>query len=169
MAKEAAKRSNKDGLSRLNNREDIQHVSSTDLYRLVQFVLVRESDGLSAIQTVFDPSLLEDFAHCSHCEDDAQDYYLRLQKAVQEAFVKNPCMGAEDLSSVLDGIPDPPLGCDPPPRSAAWYSEGAMYDSFSCPLRPMTIRVRLREIADDLCLINDRLMAKFFEKDFGSG
>ena len=168
VAKAAAKRSCKDDLSYLNNLVDIQHVSSTDLYRLVQFVLTRERDGFIIIRNTLNPSLLEDYK-CPHNGKEAQDYYCRLQRAVEEAFVGDPCVGAKDLSEVLDRIPDPPFGCDPPPESADWYSEASDYDPFECPLRPMTIRRGLWHIANDLDIVNDRLMGQFFGKDVGSG
>ena len=162
VAKEAAKVSSTASLSRLGNREDIRHVSSTDLFRLVQFVLKRESEGLQTIRQVIDPLTLEDIADCLHCGDNAQDYYFRLQKAVEGAFVQNPCVGAGDLLAVLDRVPDPPPGCDPHPKSADYLSEIGDFDYLKCPLRPMTIRGMLHDIADTLRLNRDDLLEEFF-------
>jgi hypothetical protein len=96
-------------------------------------------------------------------------YYFHLQKAVEEALVGNHRIGAKDLLMVLDSVPDPPLGCDPLPKPANWYSGDDEEDHFKCPLRPMTIRRRLQEIASSLGWNNDQLMGEFFGEDFASG
>lgn len=169
MAKEAAKATCKWDLIHPSNREEVGHTSSAELYRLVQFVLTRERDGLSRIRAELDPLFLEDFVDCSHNEEDAQDYYFHLMKAVEEEFVNNPCVGANDLLAVLDMVPDPPLCCDPLPKSADYYSGGSDGDTFDCPTRPMTIRRRLFDIADDMRLLNHRLLNQFFGEGFESG
>ena len=169
VAKEAAKVSSSSSFSYLNNREDIRHVSSTDLYRLFQFVQTRERNGLITIWAILHPLFLEESAKCSHKEEDAKGYYFRLQKAVEQTFLYDPCVGAKGLSAVLDKVPDPPRGCDPLLRSVEYLFGGGEYDHFNCPLRPMTLRKRLYEIADCLNSLNDVLLDKFFGKDFGSG
>lgn len=163
VAKQAAKAMNTWALSNLRNCQDIQHVSSTDLYRLVQFVLKRERNGLLLIRGIFDPLSLEDSADCSHDGEDTQGYYFRLQKAVEEVFLENPCVEADRLSRVLDMVPDPPRGCKPHEKPADWYLNCDDDDYiFNCPLRPMTIRKTLREVACDLDRINAETLNEFF-------
>jgi hypothetical protein len=74
VAKEAAKVSSTWSLYNLRNREDIRHVSSADLYRIFQFVLKRERDGLYTIRAALDPPFLDESAECVHGGEDAQDY-----------------------------------------------------------------------------------------------
>lgn len=167
VAKEAAKVSNTESLTSSRNREDVQHISSTDLFRLVQFILTREQKGLGWIQAVLDQPYLENSTRCLHGET-AQDYYFRLEKAVEEAFVRDPCVESKDLFAVLDRIPDPPAGCDPPPKSGEWYYVGDDEDAFDCPLQPMTIRRRLSEIAEGLHNTNVETLDDFFGKGSGS-
>jgi len=163
LARQAAKAMDTWALSRLVNREDIQHVSSADLHRLVRFVLERHRRGLALIRSIFDPFSLEDSAHCSHAGEDAQDYYFRLQKAVEEAYLVDPCVKAEGLLAVLDMVPDPPRGCKPHSKPADWYLQCDDDDEiFNCPLRPMTIRKTLGDVASDLDRINIRTLNQFF-------
>ena len=166
VAREAAGALNPRDLEYLNDRgrEDLQYVSSTSLFQLVQFTLARERQGLSTIRAALDQSWLEDSTVCSHHGKDAQDYYFHLQKAVEDAFITNPRVGSKDLFAVLDMVPDPPPGCDPLPKPADWYYEGGAEEAFSCPLQAMTIRRRLSEIADDLSHINTTTLDKYFGK-----
>lgn len=118
MAKEAAKVSNVQRLKFLSNREDLQHISSTNFLRLIEFVQARECEEIRRISCILNPSHLEFTAMCSHDGKDAQNYYFHLQKAVEQGFVTDPCMGTEDLFAILDKIPDPPAGCEPHPKPA---------------------------------------------------
>ena len=168
LVKEAAKVSTKWSLSHLSNQEELRHVSSTDLFRLNQFVLARERDGLARIRAILEPTWLEDSVDCPHNGEDVQGYYSLLGREVEEVFVEDPCVGVKDLSVVLDEIPDPPPGCDPLQRSANFYSGGGDYDHFDCPIRPMTIRRRLKDIADSLSEQNLQSLDQFFGRDRGS-
>ena len=169
-AKQAAKLTKTGDLIHLGDCEDLQHVSSTDLFRLVQFVQEREKDGLYEIQVSLGPSSLDDpGADCFHDGEDAQDYYFHLEKGVEDAFVADPCVGFKDLFAVLDSIPDPPPGCKPHPRSANWYWECDDEDAFDCPLRPMTIRRRLKDVALCLNRRNHEMLRKHFGKGIGGG
>ena len=169
VAKEAAKWSSKSSLSGLTNSEDIRHVSSTDLYRLVQFVLARERDGLMTIRATLEVVPREALFACLHQGEDVEVYYSCLQKEVEEAFILNPCVGVKDLSMVHDEVPDPPLGCNPLPSPACCYSRDEGIVNFDCPLRPMTIRRKLQDIANSFFQNNILLLDEFFGRDFGSG
>ncbi|KAF9783360.1 hypothetical protein BJ322DRAFT_1070473 [Thelephora terrestris] len=168
IAKEAAGLSSTQSLIHHKNHEDVQYISSTDLLRLVEFVLTREYQGLHRIQAILDQPHLLDSSTCRHGET-AQDYYFHLEKEVEKAFVGIPCVGFKDLFEVLDRITDPPIGCDPPPESADWHYESDDQDAFCCPLRPMTIRRRLTEIEEDLRELNRKLLDSFFGKGSGGG
>lgn len=165
--KQAAKLMTSNGFLCFRNREDIQLISSTDLFRLVQFVQERECDGRIRIESHLDPLYLENITSCEHGEKDAQDYYSHLEKEVERAFVTDPCVGSKDLFAVLDRIPDPPPGCDPLPRSGGWYCGAEDQDAFQCPLQPMTIRRKLADIAEGLRLHNDELLQRFFGRGTG--
>ena len=152
-AKEAAKVSRSQNFVHLNDREDVRHISSTDLFRLVQFVHEREHEGQCKIQAEFDITKRQDYhTRCQHYWK-AHDHYPHVEKAVQEAFVSDPCMGRGGLYAVLDLIFDSPPGCD--------YGY--------CPLRPSTIRGILSDIGDGLDSINDTLLGRYFGEDFGKG
>ena len=166
VAKEAAKRSTMESFSKLKHPEHIRHVSSTDLYRILQFVQERERSSLSILEDVIERPDFQQFAECKHYEQGGSDYYSLLHKAAGESFLKNPCVGVEDLLIVLNSIPDPPLGCDPLTDWGRCYSED---DQPVCPLRPTTIRGRLHEVVDDLDLKRTCLLKRFFGKDFESG
>ena len=163
MVREAAGALTTADLQRLDDcgREDLRHISSTSIFQLVQFAHVRQRDGLNAIQRELDQSRLEDTTDCSHSGEDVQDYYFHLQKAVEEAFISNPRVGHQDLYSVLDAVPDPPPGCNPPSKPGDWYC-GDEEEAFNCPLLPMTIRRRLFEIASEFHHINIKLLNQFF-------
>jgi len=166
--KQAAKLMTSSGFLYLSDPGDIQLISSTDLFRLVQFVQEREYDGRIRIESHLDPLYLENTTSCEHCEKDAQDYYYYLEKEVERAFVTDPCVGSKDLFAVLDRIPDPPPGCDPLPRSGDWYYQVEDQDGFRCPLQPMTIRRKLADIAEGLCRRNEELLQRFFGKGTGN-
>ena len=111
--------------------------------------------------------LLDDKADCDHGEV-GKVFYFCLEKAVEKAFVENPCVESKDLWAVLDKVPDPPLGCGPSPyfESGEYYSrETAEEPLLSCPLRPMAIRNNLTATAQELGRINCRLL----DKAFGEG
>jgi len=165
-AKEAAKVSRTSTLTYNNPEEELRHISSTDLLRLVQFVHQREAQGLHRVQMAFEWWVLDEFDDCDHGElEKAKDYYFRLGKAVEEAFVRNPCVGSKDLYAVLDQVPDPPPGCEPPSKSGQWYYEESYEDGFTCPLQPMTIRRKLADLAEELARENDKILNRFFGKD----
>ena len=168
VMKEAAKVLRADDFMYFGGHEDLRHISSIDLFRLVQFVQTRAHQGRLAIQTVFDPSYLEGTAKCTRDGEDAQNYYFHLGKAVEDVFAHDPCVGSGGLFAVLDTIPDPPLGCKPPQGSAELYHGGGNKDAFDCPLQPMTIRRRLSEVADELSFNNDKMLDQFFGKGSGS-
>jgi hypothetical protein len=136
-----------------------------------RFALRREHDGLSAIRRILDPPFLAEYVECVHDGKDARHYYSQLQKAVEEAFIRNPCVRDDGLATALDSIPDPPLSCNPLPKSANWYliHKGGNLNDFNCPLQRMTIWRKLQEIAGSLGQSNDQLMGEFFGKDFASG
>ena len=163
-AKQAAKLSTTGALRDNNPMEDLRHISSTDLFRLVQFVHRREDQGPHRIRGDFEPWLLDD--DCSHGESEkAKDYYFHLGKAVEKAFVRNPCVGSKDLFAVLDQVPDPSPGCR---ASGQSYYEGDDENAFSCPLQPMTIRRRLADLARELNNQNDEILDRFFGEGVGS-
>jgi len=105
---------------------------------------------------------------CSHDGKDGQDYYFRLQVAVERDFVTNPCMGIKDLFEILDGLPDPPAGCKPLPNPSGWYDDDDS-DAFGCPLRPMVIRKNLSEIVSKLRQNEVKLLDQLFGDTPGSG
>jgi len=158
--KEAAEVTTAESFSRGNYGQDLQYISSTDIFRLVQFTQRRKDKGRNEIRSTFD-LMLPAFVACGH-DEDARGYYSYLEKAVEEAFVLNPRVESKDLFTVLDEIPDPPPGCGPPSRSAEWYYGDGDDDVFNCPLRPMTIRKKLMDIATELRYNNDVLLHEFF-------
>lgn len=158
VAREAAKMTNTRSLSSLQtHEEDVKHISSTELYRLVQFVLAREREGLSSIRLILGSHTVESAASCPHGKEDAQGYYLRLREEVEHVFIDDPCV--QELSMVLDRLPDPPLACSPPSKAVGEYDDEEI---LNCPLRPVSIRLRLGYIINDLRIHNVRLLDKFF-------
>ena len=146
--------------------EALQYISTTDLYRLFQFLERREHFGIHMIQDALGSEYL-DFVKCTHGVG-GKEYYFRLQKAVEGEFAMDPSVGPKDLLTVLDKIPDPPPGCKAPPMSADWYLEGSNEDAFHCPLQPMTIRKNLADLAEALAAHNIEELNQLFGKDGGS-
>ena len=168
-AKEAAKLSRTSTFRYNNPEEDLRHISSTDLFRLVQFVHQREDQGLVKVRIAFGSWVLDEYDDCNHGESEkAKDYYIQLGKAVEEEFVQNPCVESKDLFAVLDQVPDPPPGCKPPSRSGQWYYEECYDGAFNCPLQPMTIRRKLADLAGRLAIQNKETLDKFFGKGAGN-
>ena len=164
-AKRAAKLTTTGCFVRLEDYEDLQHISSTNLFRLMQFVQAREKQGQFLVGAMLDweeDDDLEEGDDCDHCGQDARDYYFHLEKAVKDVFAYNPCVESKDLFAVLDRIPDPPPGCKPLPKSADWYSGGGDEDAFTCPLKPMTIRRMLANVAWGLSRHNDEMLRVHF-------
>ena len=62
---------------------------------------------------------------CEHWES-SEGFYDRLEKEVQNAFIRNLCLQLKDLFEVFNMIPDPPNGCDPNSNSANWYESEVM-------------------------------------------
>lgn len=166
--KEAAKLTTMQSFLYFKDCEDLQHISSADIFRLVQFIQERETAGRRRIRDHLDPSYLEDSTTCEHCGEDVQDYYFHLMKEVEDVFVENPLAQFKDLVVVLGRIPDPPPGCERLPKPGDWYYEGGDEEALSCPLQPMTIRGRLSDVADDLRLRNVEMLRKFFVRGAGN-
>ena len=157
VAKEAARLSSLQRLSCLDDREDLQYISSTEFFRLFEFVQTREHEGMRKISDLLDPYSLNPPAKCFlHGRKDPENYYLRLLSAVQEAFVADPCIGIKDLFVVLNKIPDPPVGCEP---TASW----------ACPLQPKYFRRRLSKVVSRLRNNETKLLDRLFENGSGSG
>jgi hypothetical protein len=167
-AKAAARVASTDSFLYHRGDEDLRHISSIDLLRLFQFVLERERRGWLIIEDLLGSWRLDEFTTCEHGED-AKDFYFHLAKAVEDAFVDNPCIKPNDLFAVLDKVPDPPPGCDPPPMPAEYYYEGGDEMAFNCPFQPMTIRNRLTDVAEELDALNNSVLHQFFANGIGGG
>ena len=168
-AKEAAKAGNTQSIIYAGFDEEVRHISTIDLLRWVRFVQKREKEGRSAIVEALDRWNLADWGgNCGHGEG-GKDFCFRLEKAVEKAFVENPCVEVKDLFAVLDLVPDPPLGCAPPPDTESgdfYYTAGAR-EAFGCPVQPMSIRRKLADLADDLRGVNRRTLEEAFGKESG--
>jgi len=162
-AKEAARMGNTRSVGDHSIEEEVRHMSSIDLLRWVKFVQDREKRGREIIKESLNWRDLHDIAECSHGEV-GKDFYFRLEKAVEEAFVENPCVESKDLFKVLDKVSDPPLGCGPSPHSepGEFYSYGFDEALMSCPLRPMSIRSHLTRIAGQLSRVNRETLDEAF-------
>jgi len=147
--------------------EDIQHVSSSDIFRLFQFIRRREFQGRLNIGNAFEPWRL-DVVDCKHGEQ-AKDFYFRLRRAVEEEFALKPWIGSKGLLPALDRISDPPPGCTPPSGSGEWYGESSDEDDYKCPLQPMIIRRRLTGLAKALTRDNGQLLDEFFREGVEGG
>ena len=167
-AKEAAKMGTTRSITSENFDEEVQHISTADLYRWIRFVQEREEQGRSKINEELDWWNMDWGTDCNHAED-GKEFYFRLEKAVADAFALNPCLGSNDLFAVLDTIPDPPPGCPPSPNaeSGEFYYGACAMEEFKCQLRPMTIRGNLTQIAVELSRLNHTLLDKAFEKVIG--
>ena len=164
-AKEAAKVGNTQSVACGCFDEEIRHISSNDVFRWVRFVQVREREGRSKIGEAFDLWDICSEAECDHGEI-CKDFYFHLERAVEEVFVENPCVGSKDLFAVLDKVPDPPLGCAPPPdsKSSDYYYVAGEMGAFNCPLRPMSIRRKLAKLADEFSTLNRTMLDETFGK-----
>lgn len=169
-AREAAEVGGPESILSGNPEEELEigRVSSIDILRWVRFVQGRQTDGLSIIQDQFDWQEMAFTAPCGHGEI-GKDFYSRLEKAVQEVFLKDPLVGTAGLFQVLHTIPDPPPGCGLPPdsESGQFYYDADADEAFECPLRPMTIRNYLAAVAGNLGSLNRRKLQEVFGN--GSG
>jgi len=164
-AKEAAKVSNTRSILRRGYDEEIQHVSNNDLFRFARFVQDRECMGLLKIEEFLAwYSLVR--SNCRHW-DDGKDFYYRLAREVGDEFIQNPCVELRDLLMVLDRVPDPPPGCEPPSNTAEFYHNGDDEEAFSCPLVPMSIRDKLMDIAEGLNDLNRTMLNQAFRGVWG--
>ena len=167
-AEDAAEAGNSWSVTSEKFDEEIRQISSTDLFRWFWFIQEREGQGRTMIEESLNRWEAESDSDCTHKGDGAEFYY-RLEKEVRYAFVCNPRLGSKDLFALLDKVPDPPLGCEPPPDVKSGESYHDCYaEVFRCPLRPMTIRHKLMGIAHGLDEINRYLLEKAFEKGIGS-
>jgi len=167
-AKEAAKMGNTKSVTYGCSEEEVRHISSTDVFRWVKFVQEREKEGLFRIWESLDWWGLNRGAECKHGEI-GKDFFFRLEKEVEEAFILNPRVGANELFALLDKVPDPPLGCGPSqyPESGEHYSESSIFEAFNCPLRPMSIRSNLAGLVDELSKMSCEMLDKAFGKESG--
>ena len=161
-AKEAAKVSSARSMISHGFEEEVRHISSIDVFRFARFIQEREYEGRSTIEDSLSQWYLGGGTNCNHWED-AQDFYSRLKKAVEDAFAFNPCVEHKDLLAVLDSVPDPPPGCAPLPKASEFYEE-----TFNCPLQPMSIRCGLEVVARALGELNQTMLDKAFGKGTGS-
>ena len=160
-AREAARVSNPWSMINRDYDEVVQQISGPDLYRFVRFVQEREHQGLSEIKDSLAWHHLVTKSKCDHWSD-GQDFYFRLAREVGDLFVSRPCLELKDLFEVFDEIPDPPLGCEPPPNPANWYCGDPDDEAFSCPLAPMSIRGNLSDVVERLQGTNFKLLNKAF-------
>jgi hypothetical protein len=170
-AKAAAKVSTPSSYLNWDYEEEVRHISSTDLFRFACFVQSREDAGRSSIRDLNRWWPLSNHDICSGGEEhwnDAEGFYTRLAKAVEEAFVRNPCVEFKDLLAASCKIPDPPVGCRPPQDPDEYYPL-SINEVFSCPLQPSLIQNNLRRIAEELNALSSTMLARFFEKGIGSG
>jgi hypothetical protein len=98
---------------------------------------------------------------------DAKGFYLRLAKAVEDAFVRHPYVEFKGLLTVLHCIQDPPPCCQRSMDPANF--ESSVIDDYKCPLQPILIRNSLRQVARKLDDLNRTMLKRFFEKGVGSG
>ena len=148
--------------------EEVQHISSIDVLRWVKFVQEREREGLSLIGESLDWWQVSTESSCVH-RDDGRDFYFRLEKAVEEAFCSNPCVGSDGLFAILNKVPDPPLGCKSLPDSGEFCYDACVKDAFKCLFQPMTIRNNLVGVAEELGKLNYKMLDEAFKKEIGSG
>ena len=141
--------------------EAVQHISGIHILRWVKLVQEREDAGRSMIEQLLSWQVLRDVSDCNHWED-GKDFYFRLAKAVVDAFSLNPCVGINDLLSVLNKVPDPPPGCRAPSDSGEFYYTAYPEEAFKCPLQPMTIRVNLKGVVDELEDLNISMVDEAF-------
>lgn len=168
VAREATMVSTTRSILRRDYGEAIQHISNAGLFRFVRFVQAREFEGLSKIEEFLGWYNLHARCDCEHWVD-SQDLYYRLAKEVGEEFVQNPRVELGGLLRVLDKVPDPPPGCEPPPNTAEFYHDGGDEEAFNCPLLSMSIRDKLMDVATELNYLNHRLLNKAFEGGVGGG
>ena len=166
-AKEATRMSSSRNMVHRDYDDAVKHISSSDLYRYVQFIQTREYEGRSKIDNLLGRYELGIDLDCDHW-DDGEHFYFRLAKEVGDLFVRKPCLELKDLFEVFDRIPDPPPGCKPGAREAEWHYDGGDASAFSCPLMPMSIRNNLLTVSMELQDLNRRLLEKAFEKGIGS-
>jgi hypothetical protein len=163
VAREAAEVTSAQRLSNFGDSEDLQHISSADLYKLFAFVQKREYNGIRSIRRdigISDLTMNLD-PTCSHQGDETKNLYFQLQTAVEEAFTTDPCMGTKHLFEILDEIPDPPAGCGPKP--AQWDPfRGRLGGVPECPLQPKVIRRILSQLVRQLGKDNIELLDEFF-------
>ena len=168
VAKAAARVGNTQSVIEGSLEEEVRHVSGVDVFRWVKFVQDREREGRSKIKELLDWWQLDYAADCNHGET-GKEFYFRLEKAVEEVFVENPCVGSNDLFALLYKVPDPPLGCGPSPytESGEHYYDACVMEAFNCPLRPMSIRGNLTGIVEELTRINRTMLERAFGKESG--
>ena len=141
------------------HEKDVRHVSGVDLYRLLWFSKTREDFARSAIRSSASLNLNNYLNPCpvtKHWSDGWKGFYAELEKGVQVAFTKNPCVQFNDLYALLNAIPDPAPGC----------ALGPSGEQIDCPLRPSFIRHHLDVLAKKLNGINDALLKRAFEMEF---
>ena len=167
-AREAAMVSTTRSILQQDCNDAIQHISNTDLFRFVRFVQERELVGLSMIGSLlgfFDQGGGYD---CEHWVD-GRDFYYRLVREVMDTFVQNPCVEFRDLLAILDKVPDPPPGCEPPSNTAEFYRYKGGEEALSCPLLPMSIRNNLMSVAMALTRLNHVVLDQVFGGSVGGG
>ena len=164
-AKAAAKVGSPQNIISRDLDEEVRHISSTDLLRWVRFVQEREKQCRLQIESLFESWDLE--WDCMH-DEVSKDFYFHLEKVVVDAFSRNPCVGSYDLYAVLDKVPDPPPGCEPPLNAGEFYREHAD-GRFDCPLLPMTIRNNLALVAKKVDDVTRVMLDKTFGEGIGSG
>jgi hypothetical protein len=151
------------------DRGEARNISSTDLSRLDHFIRWREDAGRESIQDFCRWWPLRFYGPCDGGDkhwNDAKMFYSRLAKAIEDAFVRNPSVEFKDLLTVLHKMPDPPVGCKPPPDPIECYP--LRVEEFACPLQPTHIRRSLTRIARDLNVIGRVMLERSFEKGVGS-
>ena len=166
-AKEAARLGNTRNIIYQGFDEEVQHISSIDLLRWVRFVQKREIQGRARIEELLDWGIQDEDTGCNH-GDGGKTFYSNLERAVGDAFARNPSLGSKDLFAVLDTIPDPPPSCPPRSDSAEFCREYGEREMFDCPLFPMAVRNNLVEVAAELDTLNRTILNEAFGEGIGN-
>ena len=162
--KQAAKLTSSESFGGLEKytREAVQLISSTDLFRLFEFVKLRESEGRVRIGWYLHPisawrTRLVASTQGGRLNITIPNWRKRSGMLSFSIRVSDPTICLRSLIVYTT----PPPGCDSLPRSGDWYSVKDE-DAFKCPLQPMTTRKKLVDLADVLRRYNEELLQRFF-------
>jgi len=154
-------------LSQKDSEEEVRHISSVDLFRLILFVNEREESAREMIMGFASLDIGYYDNPCpiqEHWSGDTADLYKELGRKLVGEFMETPWMQSEDFTWVSEMLFDlPRCQLEPKPFDD---NDSDDDDDVECPRQLPFVKIGITTTAWDVNARSDTLLEKAFGKEF---